>query len=180
MSLRQRLQPVTPQAAPAPDREAKAAQALASKRGRASVAPAPKAGKSVAALLRPLLPQGGMGLSELKRRWADIVGPPFAKSTTPEKLAAGTLTLRAPSALAPFLQQQAPLLIERLRLAGAQIKVIRIEQRSAAPAAKTNVRPLKKALTPLEEAALAQRLDPIGDAGLRSALLRLGRAVKQS
>lgn len=179
MSLRQRFQPAAPQA-PAPDREARAANALAAKRGRASAAAAPKAGKSVAALLRPLMPQGGMGLNELKRRWADIVGPPFAASTSPEKLAAGTLTLRAPSALAPFLTQQAPLLIDRLRLAGAQVKTIRVEQRSAPMKPKGNVRALKKALTPAEEAALAQSLDHVGDDAVKSALLRLGRAVKQS
>ncbi len=73
-----------------------------------------------------------MGISELKRRWADIVGPPFADKTAPEKLTGSVLTLRAPGALAPFLQQQIPLLIERLRLAGAKISDIRIEQRALA------------------------------------------------
>lgn len=119
-----------------------------------------------------------MGLNEMKRRWAEVAGESFAR-TTPERLAAGTLTLRAPSALAPFLQQQAPLLIERLRVAGAKVKAIRIEQRTASLPAKGNVRPLQKPLTAAEETALAQALDPVGDPGLRSALMRLGRAVKQ-
>ncbi|MGE0595662.1 MAG: DciA family protein [Hyphomonadaceae bacterium] len=176
--MRQRLQPgwIAPEPKPS---EASAAQALDARRGRASKAAAPKAGKAVAALLRPLLPQGGMGLSELKRRWADIVGPSYASKSAPEKLAAGTLTLRAPAAIAPFLQQQVPLLIERLRLAGANVKTIRIEQRSAAPAPKSNLRGLKRPLGEAEEAALAQKLDRVTDAGLKSALLRLGRAVKQ-
>jgi hypothetical protein len=158
--------------------EGRAAQALAGQRGRAPIAAVPRAGKAVAALMRPLLPQGGMGLSELKRRWADIVGAHYSGKAGPEKLAGGVLVISAPSALAPFLQQQIPLLLDRLRLAGAQVKTIRIEHRSA-PVRKPNVRPLKKALTEAEDAALAQSLDRVGDSALKSALLRLGRAVKQ-
>jgi len=115
----------------------------------------------------------------LKRRWDEIVGAPYANKTYPEKLSAGALTLRASSALAPFLQQQTPLILERLKLAGAKVKTIRIEQRSAAPAPKANIGRLKRPLTPEEDAALAQSLDRVGDDALRSALLRLGRAVKQ-
>jgi hypothetical protein len=151
---------------------------LSGQRGRGAIAPPPRAGKSVSALLKPLLKETGMGLNELKRRWAEVAGDSFARAT-PEKLAGGVLTLKSPSALAPFLQQQAPLLIERLRVAGAKVKSVRIEQRTAALPAKGNVRPLKKPLTAAEEAALAQTLDPVGDPGLRSALMRLGRAVKQ-
>ncbi|WP_158766612.1 DUF721 domain-containing protein [Terricaulis silvestris] len=132
----------------------------------------------MSALLKPLLKESGMGLNELKRRWSEVAGDSFARAT-PEKLAGGVLTLKVPGALAPFLQQQTPLLIERLRVAGAKVKSVRIEQRTAALPAKGNVRPLKKPLTPAEEAALAQTLDPVGDPGLRSALMRLGRAVKQ-
>lgn len=176
MSLRDRFRPAL---AAGPDQraETRASQALASKRGKGAFAPAPRAGKSVAALLKPLLKETGMGLNELKRRWAEVAGDSFARAT-PEKLVAGVLTLRAPGALAPFLQQQAPLLIERLKVAGAKVKTVRIEQRSAT-APKGNVRPLRTPLSAAEEAALAQALDPVGDPGLRSALMRLGRAVKQ-
>ena len=178
VSLRDRLQPPAPK--PAQDQlEKAAAQALVQQRGRQTIAVAPKAGKAAAALLRPLLPMTGLGLNELKRRWDEIVGAPYANKTYPEKLSAGVLTLRASSALAPFLQQQTPLILERLKLAGAKVKTIRIEQRSAAPAPKANVGRLKRPLTPEEDAALAQSLDHVGDDALRSALLRLGRAVKQ-
>lgn len=119
-----------------------------------------------------------MGLNELKRRWADVAGESFARAT-PEKLAGGILTLSCPGALAPFLQQQVPLLMERLKVAGAKVKSVRITQRSAAARPTANVRPLKKPLTAAEETALAQALDPVSDAGLKSALLRLGRAVAQ-
>jgi hypothetical protein len=160
--------------------EGEASQALAAKRGRQSVAPPPSANKSLAAVLRPLLKDTGMGLAEIKRRWRDIAGESFSRAT-PVKLAAGTLTIHVPSALAPFLQQQAPLLVERLRVAGAKVKAIRCDHRAPArtPAQAPNVRPLQKPLSQAEEAALAQTLGPASDDGLRSALMRLGRAVKQ-
>lgn len=160
--------------------EAQASQALSAKRGRRSVAAPPNAGKSVAAVLKPLLKDTGLGLNELKRRWREIAGEAFARAT-PVKLSGGTLTIHVPSALAPFLQQQTPLLLERLRVAGAKVKSIRVDQRApaAAPRQPSNVRPLQKPLSTAEETALAQTLDPACDPGLRSALLRLGRAVKQ-
>jgi hypothetical protein len=176
MSLRDRFVRA-PAPSTDPSAETRAAQALVRQRGRASYAGAPRAGKAAAAVLKPLLPQSGMGLGELKRRWSEIVGDSLARAT-PEKLAAGVLVLRAPGALAPFLQQQTPLLIERLRLAGASVKSVRIEQR-AAPVRPSNVQRPKAALTPVEEAALERRFDPVADPGLKSALLRLGRAVKQ-
>jgi len=177
MSLRDRFQPDHAPAAD-PRAETRAASALAGKRGRLRAQPAPPAGKAVAAILRPLLRETGLGLHEIRRRWADIAGPAFARAA-PEKLAAGVLTVRAPSALAPFLQQQAPLLIERLRVAGAKVKTVRVDHRAGAPASAANVRPLSRKLSASEETALAQTLDPVADAGLKSALLRLGRAVKQ-
>lgn len=119
-----------------------------------------------------------MGLNELKRRWGDIAGDSFARAT-PEKLVAGVLTLRAPGALGPFLQSQTPLLIERLKMAGALIKAVKIEQR-AAPSQAPNLRRLKQALTVAEETALSEALGPVADPGLKSALMRLGRALKQA
>jgi len=177
MSLRDRFRPAT---APAFDAhaEARAAKALAGKRGRGTIAPAPSAGKAVTALLKPLLKETGVGLNELKRRWTEVAGESFSRSD-PIKLAGGVLTLKVPGALAPFLQTQTPLLIERLRVAGAKVKQVRIEQRTAAVPRQANLSKLERPLTGAEEAALAQALDPVGDPGLKSALMRLGRAVKQ-
>ncbi len=182
MSLRDRFRAaedafLAPKAGPS---EAQASQALSAKRGRMSVAPPPSANKSIAALLRPILKETGLGLNEMKRHWRDIAGEAFSRAT-PVKLAGGTLTIHVPSALAPFLQQQTPLLLERLRVAGGKVKAIRVDHRAPAGPARqpANVRPLQKPLTSAEEAALAQTLDPACDPGLRSALMRLGRAVKQ-
>ncbi len=177
MSLRERFRPTSPVGVD-PRAEARAAKALAGQRGRMPIAAAPRASKALSAVLRPLLKETGLGLNELKRRWGEIAGESFARAA-PEKLAGGVLTLKAPGALAPFLQTQTPLLIERLKVAGAKVKSVRIEQRTAARAPQTNVGPVRRALTPSEETALAQALDPIGDQSLKSALMRLGRAVKQ-
>lgn len=174
-ALRDRFRPAAAETAD-PKAETRAAQALARKRGRGAIAPPPAAGKAVTALLKPILMETGLGLPDLKRRWREVAGESFARAT-PEKLAAGVLTLSCPSALAPFLQQQTPLLIERLRVAGAKVKSVRIEQRTAQARPPGNIRALRKPLTPAEEAALEQALDPVSDAGLKLALLRLGRAV---
>ncbi|OQW56250.1 MAG: hypothetical protein A4S17_05115 [Proteobacteria bacterium HN_bin10] len=183
MSLRDRFRAAEEivLAGPRAPSEAEASQALSAKRGRMTVAAPPPANKAMAALLRPLLKDSGLGLAELKRRWRDIAGEAFSRAT-PTKLAGGTLTIHVPSALAPFLQQQTPLLLERLRVTGVKVKAIRVDHRAPPrPAAEpSNVRPLQTPLSPAEEAALAQTLDRAGDPGLRSALMRLGRAVKQS
>ena len=176
MSLRARFQPQ----APAPRRgESEATEALLAKRGRAPIQPAPKASRALTALIRQMAPQGGIGLSELSRRWSDLAGEPFASKTAPEAFAGGVLTIRAPGALAPLLQSQLPLLAERLRLGGAKVREIRIAQRSAAPR-KANVAPLKTPLDPAEEAAIEAALAGVADPTLKAALKRLGRAVKQA
>ena len=177
MSLRERFRPAYAPAAD-PKAETRAAQELAARRGKGAIAPPPKAGKSVTAVLKPFLKNEGMGINELKRRWAEVAGESFSRAV-PEKLTAGVLTLKVPGALAPFLQQQAPLLIERLKVAGAKVKSVKIEQRTAQAKPKANIRPLRTPLSAVEEAALARTLDPVGDPGLKLALMRLGRAVKQ-
>ncbi|MFT3727286.1 MAG: DciA family protein [Terricaulis sp.] len=178
MSLRDRFRP-TSEPAPDPDAETRATHTLSSQRGKASYASAPRAGKAAAAVLKPILPKGcSLGLNEMKRRWSEIAGDTFARAT-PEKFVGGVLTLRCPGALAPFLQQQIPLLSERLKTAGAKVSSVRIAQGSAAPKLPSNVRRLSRPITAAEESALAQALDPVSDPGLKSALMRLGRAVKQ-
>lgn len=177
VSLRDKFRPA-PAPATDPHAETRAAQALNGQRGRGTWSAAPRAGKAAAKVLKPLIHEASMGLNELKRRWGDIAGDSFSRAT-PEKLVAGTLTLRVPGALAPFLQQQVPLLIERLKMAGARIKAVKIEQRTTA-SRSANVRRLKAPLTTAEETALSKTLDPVADPGLKSALMRLGRALKQA
>jgi hypothetical protein len=77
------------------------------------------------------------------------------------------------------MQQQIPLLLERLKLAGAKVTHVRIEQRAGAAPKAPNLAPLRRKLTGEEETALAQSCASVEDPGLKKALMRLGRAVKQ-
>ncbi|MBI1187971.1 MAG: DUF721 domain-containing protein [Alphaproteobacteria bacterium] len=159
-----------------PEIEARAAALLERRRGRAPIKPAPSAGYHAGALVRPLLAKAGVGVGELQRRWREIVGEQIARATAPEKLANGVLTIRAPGAIAPFVQHQAPLILERCQLAGAKVKSVLIRQGTPAPPpAKTRAR----ALTAAEEAAVAERVSNVGGPRLQAALARLGRAMSR-
>jgi hypothetical protein len=179
MSLRDRFRPAP---APAPDpevAEARAAAALAAQRGRFLAPAAPNAARPVARLMRGLVPKGSMGLSALADRWAEFVGEPFAAICTPVKFSRGVLVLAVPSARAPAIKHNEAAIIARLNTAGVKVTALRIEQRTAKALPAGNVRPLRQPLTAGEETALAQALDQVGDDSLKSALMRLGRAVKQ-
>lgn len=159
-----------------PALEARAAALLEQRRGRAPIKPAPSAAHHAGALLRPLLAKAGLGISELQRRWREIVGEQIAKATAPEKLAGGALTIRAPGAIAPFVQHQAPLILERCQLAGAKVKTLVIRQGTPAP---PPAKPRPRALTPEEEEAVVRRVANIGGPRLQAALARLGRAMSR-
>jgi hypothetical protein len=160
--------------------EAHAAALLDSRRGRKSIQPAPTASRHVAGILRSLPNAGAVGVNELKRRWIEIVGERLAQGTEPEKLAAGVLTVRVPGAIAPFVQHQAPLIIERCKLAGAKVKSLSIRQGQPPTKMAANVRPLGRPLTADQEARLEASLRAIEAPRLRAALSRLGRAVGRS
>ena len=180
MALADRFLPQRPSGRPQavdPEAEARAMAELAAMRGREVRKPPPRAAMGAMAVLRPLLKGGPVGLSELKRRWPEIVGEKLAKATAPEKLSGGTLTIRTPGAMAPFIQHQIPLIIDRCSLAGADIKSVSL-MHAALPVRAAPSVSKPRALTRDEEAALAQSVSAIEDAGLRRALLRLGRAIK--
>ncbi|MGE3866051.1 MAG: DciA family protein, partial [Hyphomonadaceae bacterium] len=101
-----------------PRLEAAAGRALEQRRGRAAIAAAPRAGGFASAVLAPLLKESAASLGDLKRHWPEIVGDRLAGLTSPEKLAAGALVVRAHASAAPFVQHQAALIIERANLAG--------------------------------------------------------------
>lgn len=158
--------------------EARAMAILMQQRGKPALKAAPSAGKIVAAILRPLLPQrsGGLSLSELKRRWREIIAnPDFYAATEPEKLAGGTLTLRVARAQAPKVLQHTELFAQRCRLAGANVARIVIVQ-GAVNRAPPPRRP-PPALSSDADARLAEGVQEIEDEALRAALLRLGRAI---
>lgn len=179
MGLFARLRHAYPDPDPALS-EAEAEAALATRRGKAQWQPPPTAARHASPLLKPLLKDAGAGLSELKRRWPEVVGESLGQATAPEKLAAGVLTVRAPSAIAPFIQHQAALILNRCALMGA--KAVRLAIVHGAPA-KASMRSAKRQeLRPLsleEEADLAAALTRLPEGRLKQAVARLGRAMKR-
>jgi hypothetical protein len=161
--------------------EACAAALLAARRGRKPIQPAPTASRHLTGILRSMPNKAEVGVKELKRRWAEIVGERLANGTEPEKIGTGgVLTVRVSGALAPFVQHQATLIVERCRLAGAKVKRIAIRQGTPPVKIVENVRPLVRPLTRDEEAELEASLAMIEAPRLKAALSRLGRAVRRS
>lgn len=161
-------------------REAQAEAALASRRGKAQSQAAPTVARHATPVLKPLLKDAGAGLSELRRRWPEVVGESLSKATAPERLSGGVLTVRAPSAMAPFIQHQANLILDRCALMGAKATKLAIVQGvPAKTAARAPKRPELRSLSLEEEAALAAELTRLPDGRLKQAVARLGRAVKR-
>lgn len=155
-----------------------AAARLSAARGRAAAAPPPSAAGHAAKVLRPLLKSSGGGLAELRRGWNEIIGASLARATAPEKFAGGVLTIRAASAVAPFVQHQQALIIERCALAGVAVTTLKIVQGPLPKPEAANIRPAPRRLTAQEEAAVAAEVSAVPPGRLREALTRLGRAVR--
>ncbi len=128
---------------------------------------------------------GRRGLAEggLIADWPSVVGAELAAVSLPRGLSRGgegTLTLRVESAHALALQHLEPLVIERVNgyLGYRAVARLRLQQgplgRHRSPA-----RPPPAPLTPAEEARLREQTATVGDAALRGALEKLGRAVRQ-
>ena len=131
----------------------------------------------------PLIAKRGFGAADLVSSWDDVIGPRYASSTEPGKIAwpraregRGTLTIRVDGAMAVYLQHERAQIIERINrfLGHDAIGDIRIVQRPRARAAsRRSPRPLE----PAERAAVARTVETVDDDRLRAALTRLGEAV---
>ncbi len=150
----------------------------------------------------------GFSQAMLVSRWGDIVGPGYARLSTPESIrfprrrsGGGTLTVRAEGAVAVQLQHIAPQLVERVnRLLGAKtverLKLVQGEVRRQAPAERSAERPAGASGRPAGAAppeggnaappadggnlaaVTAESLARIGDDGLRRALLDLAAQLQ--
>jgi hypothetical protein len=132
----------------------------------------------------------GFAGTEVLTRWPEIAGPELAAHSQPLEIkwprrasddAAGreaaTLVVRVTGSFALELQQQAPVLIERINtyLGWGGIGRIRIKQ---GPMPRPVPRaPPPPPLDPAVEARLAARVAGIADRRLAEALLRLGRGA---
>jgi hypothetical protein len=135
----------------------------------------------------------GFAGAEVLTRWPQIVGPELAAHSQPlevkwprrgagDAAARGpaTLVVRVSGAFALELQQQAPVLIERINtyLGWGGIGRIRIKQGPVSRPAPRARAPVP--LDPAVEARLAARVAGVPDPRLAEALLRLGRGAAMS
>lgn len=152
---------------------------------RASISPPrPLAGAAMRAA-KPSYQKFRRHHNELEAVWGEIVGPTLAQMTRPEHYRPGTglsnngqLTVRVDGALALNLQHMSPQIVERVNAyfgyqAIARLKIVQgpvLKQGSARP---VRHRPLSTA----EREDLERSVEPVQDAGLKAALIRLGRKV---
>lgn len=141
----------------------------------------------VAGCLGPALAEQGFADAEILTRWPEIAGSELARRASPVKLqwparrggtaASATLVVRVESAFALELQQQAPVLIERLNayLGWGCVGTLRLKQGVVARPA-----PRHAALRPVDaeaEERVRHRVGGIEDRRLAEALVRLGCEV---
>ncbi len=142
--------------------------------------------------LKPAAKKRGFASTDLFRNWAEIVGPVFATVTQPERLSwprrledggedgfePATLTVRCEGSRALLLQHEAPVVVERINAVFGfpAVARLRIVQK---PIHRPQVgrAPRPRALSPAQEAHVAEITAEIEDEGLKRALVALGRAV---
>jgi len=119
--------------------------------------------------------------------WRLVVGDVLAERTAPDRLArsrddsGGTLHLRVANGWATDVQHLAPVIIERVNAFFGYRAVSRLtlRQGEVRPHRERPV-PIRRALAPDEERALAEAVRCVDDPELAEALARLGRAVLES
>ncbi len=155
--------------------------------------PAPPVQKQVQPLLKSLeekFAASDDGSGRLKDRWPEIVGAELSRLCEPVRIIkgrggpkgvhqGGTLEIRTAGSYAPLIQHQSAALLERLNLflgAGA-IARLRIVQGPLTLPARKHAPPRPQPLSATDELRLLETVADVGDARLKNALLRLGRAV---
>ena len=125
--------------------------------------------------------------------WEDIVGESFADCTRPEKIVwprrmheddpfePATLVIACSGPAALHVQHETTEIISRVNafLGFPAVGRIKIVQKPVSPQ-NTRQKPVLRALTAGEEKAVATKVEPIEDAGLRESLERLGRTIAGS
>jgi len=157
--------------------------------------------RRLAALLpgitRKALERFGFAYADLLSQWPTIVGPELAAHAVPERIrwprradeeqgrpgrrTGGILVVRVDGPIAVEIQHRAPLIAERINafygyFAVASVKVVQ-GPLSASRESREAPKPRPGRVDETDAAKLAQKVEEIGDDGLRAALLRLGRGV---
>jgi hypothetical protein len=169
---------------------AEAAEILSRKRSRPPRRPPPPAGRSLSPYLKGLEQKFGQGPGALSARWPEIIADKrLARFTEPVKLiklrgdGGSILELKVDGPAAALIQHQADDILARVNLVlgAGTVTRLRIVQGPVKPRANLD-QPLKKKRKtgPLDaavEAGLAKSLEKAPDTPLKTALMKLGRAV---
>ncbi len=132
-----------------------------------------------------VLGKRGLGEAQLLAEWRAVVGDELAAETLPVKLSFnaggrknGVLKLRVTSAAALSVQHREPQILERINsfLGYGAVARLALVQGPLPEQARSGP-PTRRPLTSAEASALADRLSQVPDAGLKSALERLGAAI---
>ncbi len=161
---------------------------LESQRGRPQFRPAPHAARAAARVMRPLSKKfsGGSTVASLLPHWSKIVGPRFAKLSSPEKFTAGkgkqsgrTLIIHAPGAAAALITAGSGPIIQRLNnyLGPDYVSHIKVVQRRMHTAGALPTFVPQKRLTTRQENRLQSGLEKLDRNDLKQALEGLGRRV---
>ncbi len=141
-------------------------------------------GTALGGVLDPVAARRGFGTARLIASWTEVIGPRYAATTRPEKLAfprggsgAGVLTVGVEGPRAVLLQHEIPQLIQRVNafLGFAAVADIRLVQRAMVPTAPA--RGQARALSTAERAQLDGAVAPVESDTLRESLRRLGESV---
>ena len=168
--------------------DAEVREILSRRRTRPAPRPVPRAGKSLAPLIKKLDEQFGRGASALEPRWREIVGDRLARVTRPQKLTRGkggqpgVLELRVAGAAALLVQHQSEEILSRVNLflGAGSVDRLRIAQGPVKPLSEPAQRPKRSATPPPLPAGTEAELDASLAAApdsLKAALARLGRAA---
>jgi hypothetical protein len=166
---------------------------LKARRTRPAAGPPPAAAKALAPTLKALDQKFGQGAEGLKARWREVVGDTLAKRTEPIRLVRGraggpaSLELRVEGPSATLIQHQSKDLLARVNLflGPEAVDRLRIVQGPLRGKPASAIRGAQTAFSrrhqpPLDaaaESALIETLSDLSDSPLKSALMRLGRAV---
>ena len=138
-------------------------------------------------VLHPAARRRGVAEARLLTEWPAIVGPELASRCQPIRLSkstgwwdGGLLVLHAAGTAALELQHSEPQLLERINgffgyRAVSRLRLIQAPLRASGRPG----RPAPRALSEAEEAEVADAVRAVTDAGLRTALASLGRALKR-
>lgn len=167
-----------------------AREILATRRTRRAPRPAPPVGRSLSPFIKALDARFGQGPGVLQARWREIAGEVLAARTEPARLIKGrqgqgaTLEIRVQGPAAALIQHQSTEILERVNLfmGPGAVARLRITQGPVTPPSARDrpSQPQRRRPRPLDagdEAKLADSISPAAEPGLKTALMRLGRAV---